>query len=94
MAKHTSIDVINKLTIGSGIFSHIAYDENKDSINLYTINDSVDIQEYFQPGLIFDADGYWKFSTALSGVWSKLNTVASIEDFNILPSSLNERTLY
>lgn len=94
MAKHTSIEVIKKLTVGEGIFSNLAYDENKDSINLYTIDDSVDIQQYFQPGLIFDTDGSWKYSTSLSGVWSKLNTVASIEDFNILPSSLNERSLY
>lgn len=94
MAKHTSIEVIKKLTVCSGIFSNIAYDENKDPINLYTIDDSVDIQQYFQPGLIFDTDGSWKYSTSLSGVWSKLNTVSTIDNFDVLSSSINERSLY
>ena len=94
MAKHTSIEVIKKLTVGEGIFSNLAYDENKISIDLYTIDDSVDIQQYFQPGLIFDENGYWKYSTSLSGVWSKLNTVSTIDNFNVLPSTLNERALY
>jgi hypothetical protein len=66
MAKHTSIEVIKKLTVGEGIFSNLAYDENKSAIDLYTIADSVDIQQYFQPGLIFDENGYWKSDSCIT----------------------------